>query len=156
MFNIVLLEPEIPPNTGNIIRLCANIDATLHLIYPLGFRIEDRQLQRAGLDYRHKALIRTHQDFRAFLETEGPHRLFAYSTKGQHWYSEVEYQKDDYFLFGPETRGLPDWILNQFTEKTLLRIPMVSRPNNRSLNLNNAVAVVAYEAWRQIGYKGAT
>ena len=150
MFHIALLEPEIPPNTGNIIRLCANTASQLHLIHPLGFSPDDKQLRRAGLDYHDWVQIQQHQDFKQFRQSIGSRRLFSFSTKGSHYYHEIAFQPDDVFLFGPETRGLPAEIL---AETQVLRIPMV--PNNRSLNLSNSVAIVLFEAWRQQEFRGA-
>ncbi len=150
MFHIVLFEPEIPPNTGNIIRLCANTGGSLHLIHPLGFALEDKQLRRAGLDYHEWATVLQYSNFQDFLTQRNPNRLFACSTKGTTRYDAVQYQAGDYLLFGPETRGLPAALFNTFTPEQTLRIPMVA--GNRSLNLSNAVAVVVYEAWRQLGY----
>jgi tRNA (cytidine/uridine-2'-O-)-methyltransferase len=152
MFHVVLYQPEIPPNTGNIMRLCANTGARLHLIEPLGFRLEDKELRRAGLDYREWAEVRTHASLERFLETVKPPRLLAFSTRAGRLYAEMDYQKDDALLFGPETRGLPQEILNGLPETRRLRLPLV--PGNRSLNLSNAVAVVVYEAWRQQGFSG--
>lgn len=149
MFHIALLEPEIPPNTGNIIRLCANTGSQLHLIHPLGFSPDDKQLRRAGLDYHDWVKIQQHPDFNQFCQSMSPRRLFSFSTKGQQYYHEMSFQPEDVLLFGPETRGLPPEIL---AETQVLRIPMV--PNNRSLNLSNAVAVVLFEAWRQQGFVG--
>lgn len=151
MFHVALLEPEIPPNTGNIIRLCANTGNQLHLIQPLGFEPDDKQLRRAGLDYHDWVQIQQHENFPLFLSQMQGRRIFAFSTKGSKYYQEITYQPEDIFLFGPETRGLPADVLLQATE--CLRIPMV--PNNRSLNLANSVAIVLYEAWRQNGFKGA-
>jgi tRNA (cytidine/uridine-2'-O-)-methyltransferase len=153
MFQVVLFEPEIPPNTGNIIRLCANTGSTLHLVHPLGFTLEERQLRRAGMDYRELACVREHSDFEAFLAAARPQRLFACSTRGVTPYAEVAFEPGDALLFGPETRGLPQAMLDAVEPARRLRIPMV--PGNRSLNLSNAVAVVLYEAWRQCGYAGA-
>lgn len=154
MFHVVLYQPEIPPNTGNIIRLCANTGARLHLIEPLGFRLEDRELKRAGLDYREYAEVQTHPDLTAFLATCRPARVFAFSTRALRRYSEVAYRADDALLFGPETRGLPAGILENLPEPQRLRLPL--KPGNRSLNLANAVAVVVYEAWRQLGFAGGS
>lgn len=150
MFHIVLYEPEIPPNTGNIIRLCANTGAQLHLIEPLGFEPDDRKLKRAGLDYHDWACVKRHSNLAAFLETIRPERLYACSTHGKKPYTSVTYQAGDAFLFGPETRGLPKDLLANLATNHVIRIPMV--PNNRSLNLSNAVAIVLYEAWRQLGF----
>ncbi|MEW6353720.1 MAG: tRNA (uridine(34)/cytosine(34)/5-carboxymethylaminomethyluridine(34)-2'-O)-methyltransferase TrmL [Pseudomonadota bacterium] len=153
MFHVALFEPEIPPNTGNIIRLCANTGTQLHLIKPLGFSPTDAKLRRAGLDYHDWARVRQHEDFAAFLEAVKPARLFACSTRGRRNYAEVSYQPGDAFLFGPETRGLPQTLLDSLPQDHILRIPMA--PNNRSLNLSNAVAIVLYEAWRQQEFAGA-
>lgn len=153
MFHVVLFEPEIPPNTGNIIRLCANSGGQLHLIKPLGFSPTDSKLKRAGLDYRDWASVHQHDSLDAFKATVRPTRLFALSTRGTRNYAEVSYQPDDALLFGPETRGLPQAMLDTFAQENILRIPL--RPHNRSLNLSNAVAVVLYEAWRQQGFAGA-
>ncbi len=146
MFHIVLFEPEIPPNTGNIIRLCANTGFQLHLIEPLGFEIDDKRMRRAGLDYHEWANVKIHKTYQEFKNSEQPERLFGLSTKGKAYYHEIEYQDGDFFIFGPETRGLPDWILQDIAEH-LLRIPM--KKDSRSLNLSNTVAVLAYEALRQ-------
>ena len=154
MIHIVLFEPEIPPNTGNIIRLCANTGARLHLIHPMGFAIDDKHLRRAGLDYHEFASVKEHKNFSAFQNTVKPTRLFACSTKGKTNYTELNYQKDDVFLFGPETRGLPKAILDEFDPKFVIRIPMLA--DSRSLNLSNTVAVILYEAWRQLGFVGTT
>lgn len=153
MFDIILYEPEIPPNTGNVMRLTANLGARLHLIEPLGFTLEDRQLRRAGLDYREWAEVRVHASLAACLAALEPPRVLAVSTRGRVPYVAVEFQPRDAFLFGPETRGLPDAALAAIPEAQRLRIPMY--PGNRSLNLSNAVAVVLYEAWRQQGFSGA-
>ena len=152
MFHIVLFEPEIPPNTGNIIRLCANSGSTLHLIHPLGFDLEDRNLRRAGLDYAELVGVREHANLAAFLQQQRPERLFACTTRGQCSYAEVQYRPGDALLFGPETRGLPTEVLDGIAPGERIRIPMV--PGNRSLNLSNAVAVVLFEAWRQQGFRG--
>jgi len=150
MLHVVLFEPEIPPNTGNTIRLCANTGATLHLVKPLGFRLDDKSLQRSGLDYHDLADIKIHASLEACLsELEGS-RLFAVETGGTRCYSEVRYQAGDAFLFGPETRGLPPSALRQAGPDNCLFIPM--RAQNRSINLSNAVAVVVFEAWRQLGF----
>lgn len=152
MFNVVLFQPEIPPNTGNIIRLCANAGAALHLIHPLGFELSEARVKRAGLDYHEMATVREHVDFDAFLREVAPPRLFALSTRGTHSYTEVQYQAGDAFLFGPETRGLPQALLDTLPADRVLRLPL--RPGNRSLNLSNAVAVLVYEAWRQQDFAG--
>lgn len=153
MFHLVLYQPEIPPNTGNIIRLCANSGTTLHLVEPLGFRLEDKQLRRAGLDYHEFARVTVHPDWATCRRTLAGSRLFALSTRGTCRYSEVAYRPGDAFLLGPETRGLPDELLAEFPPERRLRIPML--PHSRSLNLSNAAAVVVFEAWRQNGFAGA-
>lgn len=151
MFHVVLFEPEIPPNTGNIIRLCANSGVSLHLVQPLGFRLDDRQLRRAGLDYRERAVVTAHRTLTAFRDAVAPPRLFAFSTRGGHRYDAVDYQPGDALLFGPETRGLPQHVLDSMHPQDLLRIPMLG--DSRSLNLANAVAIVVYEAWRQNDFR---
>jgi len=153
MFHIVLYQPEIPPNTGNIIRLCANTGSALHLIHPLGFKLDDRKLRRAGLDYREWAAVREHDSLVAFRQDVNPLRLWGVSTRGAAVYSEASFQPGDAFLFGPETRGLPDEVLEGLGEAAVLRLPMTG--NSRSLNLSNTVAVLVYEAWRQQGFKGS-
>jgi tRNA (cytidine/uridine-2'-O-)-methyltransferase len=150
VFHIVLFEPEIPPNTGNIIRLCANCGAQLHLIEPLGFDVSDRQLRRAGLDYHQLARVHVHSSLSACLDALTPKNLYAFSTKGTADYSDMRYQAGDVLLFGPETRGLPENLLNQLPKTHILRIPMLE--DSRSLNLSNAVAIVVYEAWRQLDF----
>lgn len=152
MLEIVLVNPEIPPNAGNVIRLAANSGARLHLVEPLGFSMDDRQLRRAGLDYHELASVRVHRDWEACRAALGAARLFAVSTRGTVGYAEVRYAAGDALVFGPETRGLPPALLEAFAPERRLRLPM--RPGNRSLNLSNAVAVVAYEAWRQLGFAG--
>ena len=152
MFDIVLYQPEIPPNTGNIIRLCANTGMGLHLIQPLGFELSDKQCRRAGLDYHEWAEVRQHTDWNAFMSTVQPARLLAASTKGRHTYTQWQYHPGDAIVFGPETRGLPAAILDQLPPERVLRIPMVA--NSRSINLSNSVSVVVYEAWRQQGFEG--
>lgn len=155
MLDIVLYEPEIPPNTGNIIRLCANTGFRLHLIEPLGFDWDDKRLRRAGLDYSEFADVKRHTDWQAFTAQLGTQqRVFAVSTKGNTNYCEVHYQAGDVLVFGPETRGLPASILNATPEQQCVRIPM--KANSRSLNLSNSVAVLAYEAWRQLGFTQET
>lgn len=152
MFTIVLFEPEIPPNTGNIIRLCANTGAHLHLVRPLGFKLEDKQLKRAGLDYHEYASLVVHdnwQDCKAALTGK---RLFAITTKGSTRHSDVKFEANDVFVFGPETRGLPASVREEFSEEQRLRLPMLA--NSRSLNLSNSAAVILYEAWRQVGFTG--
>ena len=151
MLHIVLFQPEIPPNTGNIIRLCANTGAQLHLIRPLGFELDEKKVRRAGLDYRDLALVQEHDNLETFKENIKPRRIFAYSTKGNTCYTEPRYQTGDALLFGPETRGLPCDILESMPAGQLLRLPM--RANSRSLNLSNTVAIALYEAWRQLGFK---
>ncbi|RBP33503.1 tRNA (cytidine/uridine-2'-O-)-methyltransferase [Marinobacter pelagius] len=152
MLHVVLYEPEIPPNTGNIIRLCANTGCQLHLIEPLGFNLEDKQMRRAGLDYSEYATVKVHASYQAFLETEQPSRLFGLTTKGSRFYHEVSYQDGDYLMFGPETRGLPEEVRESLPETHRIRVPM--RPESRSLNLSNTAALVVYEAWRQLGFSG--
>lgn len=152
MFNIVLFEPEIPSNTGNIIRLCANAGTQLHLIKPLGFELDDKKLRRAGLDYHEWVAVKLHESLPAFLADIGPKRLFALSTKGQTNYSSVSFQVGDTFLFGAETRGLPAENLHQLGKHSLY-LPM--QADSRSLNLSNTVAIVLYEAWRQVNFIGA-
>jgi tRNA (cytidine/uridine-2'-O-)-methyltransferase len=153
MFHVVLFEPEIPPNTGNVIRLCANTGATLHLIKPLGFRLDDKGLQRSGLDYHDLASVKVHSDLDACLGELAGARLFAVETGGRRCYGDVLYRAGDAFLFGPETRGLPEAVLDRVGRESSLFIPM--RSKSRSVNLSNSVALVAYEAWRQIGFSGA-
>lgn len=153
MFEIVLYEPEIPPNTGNIIRLAANTGVRLHLVKPMGFTLRDRQLQRAGLDYGELAQVVVHADWNACRETLISRRMFAVSTRATQRYDVPIYREGDVFVFGPETRGLPGAILAAFPPQQLLRLPM--REGSRSLNLSNAVAVVIYEAWRQAGFDTA-
>jgi tRNA (cytidine/uridine-2'-O-)-methyltransferase len=153
MFELVLYQPEIPPNTGNIIRLAANTGCRLHLVKPLGFDLNDKQLRRAGLDYHEYAEVRVHDDWPACLAHFAGRRLFAFTTKGARGYAEADYQTGDVFVFGPETRGLPAEILAGFDAEQRLRLPM--RPGQRSLNLSNACAVVVFEAWRQTGFAGA-
>ncbi len=151
MFDIVLFEPEIPPNTGNVIRLCANTGCRLHLIQPLGFQLDNRQLKRAGLDYHEYASVQVHLDWPTLLQAL-PGRRFAFSTKARTRFDSVEYRPGDALIFGPETRGLPAELLASFDPQLRLRLPMVA--GSRSLNLSNAVAVVVYEAWRQNGFAG--
>ncbi len=151
-FDVLLYQPEIPPNTGNVIRLCANTGARLHLIEPLGFVMEDKQLRRAGLDYHEFAQVRIHPDLGTALAAIQPRRLFALSTRGTVRHDQPRYADGDAFLFGPETRGLPQDVLDAIPAPQRLRLPM--RPGNRSLNLSNSVAVVVFEAWRQSGFAG--
>ncbi|MFL6622689.1 MAG: tRNA (cytidine(34)-2'-O)-methyltransferase [Sulfurifustaceae bacterium] len=152
MFNVILYEPEIPSNTGNIMRLCANTGARLHLIEPLGFVLDDRRLRRAGLDYRDWAEVRTYPRLDPLLDRLAFPRLYAFTTRARRFYSDVQYREGDALLFGPETRGLPASLLERLPPDTLLRLPL--QPDNRSLNLSNAVAIVVYEAWRQLGFAG--
>ena len=151
--HVVLFQPEIPPNTGNVIRLCANTGAALHLVRPLGFELDDAKLRRAGLDYHEYARVSVHADLEAFVAAVAPARLLAVSTRGRTRYDSVVYQDGDALLFGPETRGLPQEIIDGLPEEQRLRLPM--RPGNRSLNLSNAVAVIVFEAWRQLGFAGS-
>jgi tRNA (cytidine/uridine-2'-O-)-methyltransferase len=153
MLDVVLYQPEIPPNTGNIMRLCANTGARLHLIEPLGFRLEDPLLRRAGLDYREWASVRVHPSLDAYLDTCSPRRLYACSTRGTEAYTSAVFRPGEGLLFGPETRGLPQGVLDELPMEQRLFIPM--QPGNRSLNLSNAVAIMVYEAWRQNGFAGA-
>ena len=150
MFEVVLVNPEIPPNTGNVIRLCANVGARLHLVEPLGFSMEDRLLRRAGLDYHELAEVHVHADWGACLAALGSRRLFAFSTRAERVYTDVRFEPGDAFVFGAETAGLPATTLEGFPRDRRLRLPM--RPGNRSLNLSNAVAVAVFEAWRQQGF----
>ena len=151
MFNVVLFEPEIPPNTGNIIRLCANTGAKLHLIHPLGFEMNAKELRRAGLDYIDWSIVYHYNNFEDYIEKNGFKSLYAISTKGKKYYSDCNFFKNDSFIFGPETRGLPKKILDKFETEKILKIPMLE--NNRSLNLSNATSIIIYEAWRQINFK---
>lgn len=150
--DVLLYQPEIPPNTGNAIRLCANTGARLHLIEPLGFDLQDKQLRRAGLDYHEYATLQVHASLQAALAAIAPRRLFALSTRGTQRYDQPGYAPGDAVLFGPETRGLPAEVLESLPPEQRLRLPM--RPHNRSLNLSNSIAVVVFEAWRQIGFAG--
>jgi tRNA (cytidine/uridine-2'-O-)-methyltransferase len=152
MFSLILYQPEIPPNTGNIIRLCANAGASLHLVEPLGFTLDDSKLRRAGLDYREFATVGVHENLDTCLAALDDPRVFGFSTRGTTRYDRPVYQAGDAFLFGPETRGLPGEILDSLPDDRRLRLPMV--PGNRSLNLSNAAAAVVYEAWRQHGFSG--
>ena len=152
MFQIALYEPEIPPNTGNIMRLCANTGCTLHLIHPLGFQLDAKKLKRAGMDYRDMANVQEHNNYQEFLDFIGESsRIFALTTKGSQQYSDVTFQADDIFLFGPETRGLPKSVLDTLTPRNKLRLPML--PESRSLNLSNTAAIMVYEALRQQNFK---
>ncbi len=152
MFHVLLFEPEIPPNTGNVIRLCANTGAALHLIKPLGFRLDDKSLQRSGLDYHDLASVQIHEDFSACLHSLAHARVFAVETGARHSHAAPTFRSGDAFLFGPETRGLPDSIVERVGRENALSIPM--RPQSRSMNLSNAVAVVIFEAWRQMNFAG--
>ena len=152
MFHIALYEPEIPPNTGNIMRLCANTGCTLHLIHPLGFDLDEKKLRRAGMDYRDMAVIQEHDDFSAFIATMGSDNIFALTTKGSVGHTTASFKPNDILLFGPETRGLPDDVLSQLDTKHRLRIPMLA--DSRSLNLSNTVAIMVYEALRQQNFNG--
>jgi tRNA (cytidine/uridine-2'-O-)-methyltransferase len=154
MFEIVLYQPEIPPNTGNVIRLCANTGCRLHLIEPLGFTLDDAKLRRAGLDYHEFAQVRLHNDLEAFTTAVAPSRLFAFSTRGAMRHDTPRFQPGDAFLFGPETRGLPAELLASLPAERTLRLPLV--PGNRSLNLSNTVAVALFEAWRQQDFAGGS
>ncbi|MDB1122752.1 tRNA (cytidine(34)-2'-O)-methyltransferase [Vibrio algarum] len=158
MLDIALFEPEIAPNTGNIIRLCANCGANLHLIEPLGFDLEEKKVRRAGLDYHDLARVKRHKDLAAFIdylenEREGSFRIFACTTKTTGHHVDANFQANDVLLFGPETRGLPADLIESLPLEQRIRIPMM--PDSRSLNLSNAVAIIAFEAWRQLGFKGA-
>ena len=155
MFNIVLVHPEIPPNTGNVIRLAANTGCALHLIEPLGFSMDDRQLKRAGLDYHEYAEVRCHTSWDAFIESAQPSRLrrFAFTTRGSSTFATMRWQPHDWLVFGSETAGLPEAVISAFSAAQRVRLPL--RPGQRSLNLSNAVAVAVFDAWRQHGYAGA-
>ena len=154
MFNVVLVHPEIPPNTGNVIRLCANSGCNLHLVRPLGFPIDHAKMRRAGLDYHEFASLQVHEDWENFLAAMRPARRFAMSTRGERRPSDCEFRPGDWLVFGSETAGLPPGVMASFTPHQTLRLPM--RPDNRSMNLSNAVAVVVYEAWRQNGFAGGS
>jgi tRNA (cytidine/uridine-2'-O-)-methyltransferase len=154
MFNIVLYQPEIPPNTGNIIRLCANTGCRLHLIRPLGFSLDDKQLVRAGLDYHEFAALHTYDTLQGCLSAFSVDRIFALTTKGAQSFYTNRYQPGDVFLFGPESRGLPHVELDKFDNRHRVRLPML--PHNRSLNLSNTVAVTVFEAWRQCGFESGS
>lgn len=153
MFHIILYQPEIPPNTGNVVRLAANTAATLHLVEPLGFNLDEKHLRRAGMDYAEFAAVRIHRDWQACREALAGQRLFALSTKGTRRFDTPAYRPGDGFVFGPESRGLPAELLAEFAPECRLRLPMV--PGNRSVNLSNTVAITIFEAWRQNGYAGA-
>jgi len=154
VFNVVLVNPEIPPNTGNVIRLCANSGCSLHLIRPLGFSLDHARMRRAGLDYHEFTALRLHDDWESFLVAERPARRFALSTKGGRRPSDCLFEPGDWLVFGSETAGLPAGVMATFTPEQTLRLPM--QPGNRSINLSNAVAIVVYEAWRQHGFIGGT
>ena len=153
MLDIVLYQPEIPPNTGNIIRLCANTGFALHLIEPLGFDWDDKKVRRAGLDYHEFAKVRRYPNLEAYIQACAPKRIFACTTKGKAFFADAQYQPGDALLFGPETRGLPDEIIQSLPPQQRVRIPML--PESRSMNLSNAVSVFVYEAWRQLAFEGA-
>jgi len=153
MLDVVLFQPQIPPNTGNIIRLCANSGFRLHLIEPLGFDLEDKKLRRAGLDYHEFAAIKRHKNFNAFVEQEKPKRILAITTKTDNFYGDVTFTAGDYLLFGSETAGLPEEVRVQIPDEDKIRIPMLKE--SRSMNLSNAAAVIVYDAWRQLGFVNA-
>ena len=153
MLDIVLYQPEMPPNTGNIIRLCANTGFKLHLIEPIGFDLDDKKLRRAGLDYLEFQSLQTHVCWEAYIERENPKNIYGLSTKGTRCFSSVQYQVGDCLLFGPETRGLPASLRENLGEQQVIRLPM--QPDSRSINLSNAVSIVSYEAWRQLGFIGS-
>jgi len=152
LLDLILYQPEIPPNTGNIIRVCANTGTTLHLVHPLGFTLDDKRLRRAGLDYHEFAQLREHASLQACLDSLPERRVYAVSTRARQNYTLAKYRAGDVFLFGPETRGLPQQLLDGWPAEQQLRIPM--QPGNRSLNLANSAAIVLYEAWRQLGFSG--
>lgn len=153
MLNVVLFQPEIPPNTGNIVRLCANSGYQLHLIEPLGFDIEEKKVRRAGLDYHEFAAVKRYPNFQAFVDAHPDTRMFACTTKGKDYHHQAEYKPGDSLVFGPETRGLPDDVLAIIGQQNWLRIPM--QADSRSMNLSNAVAVFVFESWRQLGFSGS-
>lgn len=153
MFDIALYEPEIAPNTGNIIRLCANCGANLHLIEPLGFDLEEKKVRRAGLDYHDLARVTRHANYAVFIDAMAGRRIFACTTKATQYHTQATFAPGDVLLFGPETRGLPQDLIQSLSDTQRLRIPM--QPDARSLNLSNAVAIIGYEAWRQLGFEGA-
>jgi len=153
MLDVVLFQPQIPPNTGNIIRLCANSGFRLHLIEPLGFDLEDKKLRRAGLDYHEFAALKRHKNFNDFVNSEQPQRILAITTKTNNFYQNVSFQTGDYLLFGSETSGLPENVRNQIPDQNKIRIPMLK--NSRSMNLSNAVSVIVYDAWRQLDFPNA-
>ena len=153
MLDVVLFQPQIPPNTGNIIRLCANSGFRLHLIEPLGFDFDDKKLRRAGLDYHEFAAIKRHKNFDAFVEQEQPKRILAITTKATNYYGDVNFTSGDYLLFGSETAGLPEEVRSKIPDEDKIRIPMLK--DSRSMNLSNAAAVIVYDAWRQLGFVDA-
>jgi tRNA (cytidine/uridine-2'-O-)-methyltransferase len=153
MLDVVLFQPQIPPNTGNIIRLCANTGFRLHLIEPLGFDLEDKKLRRAGLDYHEFAALKRHANYQSFIESEQPKRILAVTTKSTGYYGDVSFKTGDYLLFGSETGGLPEDVRQQIPDKDKIRIPMLK--DSRSMNLSNATAVIVYEAWRQLGFENS-
>ena len=153
MLDVVLFQPQIPPNTGNIIRLCANTGFRLHLIEPLGFDLEDKKLRRAGLDYHEFAALKRHANFQSFVESEQPERILAVTTKSTGYYGDVAFKAGDYLLFGSETGGLPEDVRQQIPDQDKIRIPMLK--DSRSMNLSNATAVIVYEAWRQLGFENS-
>lgn len=153
MLDVVLFQPQIPPNTGNIIRLCANSGFRLHLIEPLGFDLDDKKLRRAGLDYHEFAAIKRHKNYQAFIESEKPKRVLAITTKATNYYGDVNFAQGDYILMGSETAGLPEEVRQQIPDHDKIRIPMLK--DSRSMNLSNATAVIIYEAWRQLGFENS-
>ncbi|MDO6445013.1 tRNA (uridine(34)/cytosine(34)/5-carboxymethylaminomethyluridine(34)-2'-O)-methyltransferase TrmL [Colwellia sp. 1_MG-2023] len=153
MLDVVLFQPQIPPNTGNIIRLCANTGFRLHLIEPLGFDFDDKKLRRAGLDYHEFAATKRHKNFATFVESEQPKRILAITTKATNYYGDVSFTAGDYLLFGSETAGLPEEVRQQIPDQDKIRIPMIK--DSRSMNLSNATSVIIYEAWRQLGFKNS-
>ncbi|MDT0603780.1 tRNA (uridine(34)/cytosine(34)/5-carboxymethylaminomethyluridine(34)-2'-O)-methyltransferase TrmL [Thalassotalea castellviae] len=153
MLDVVLFQPQIPPNTGNIIRLCANTGFRLHLIEPLGFDFDDKKLRRAGLDYHEFAATKRHKNFAAFVESEQPKRILAITTKATNYYGDVKFTSGDYLLFGSETAGLPEDVRQQIPDQDKIRIPMIK--DSRSMNLSNATSVIIYEAWRQLGFENS-
>ena len=153
MIDIVLVQPEIPPNTGNVIRLAANSGARLHLVRPLGFSLDDKQLKRAGLDYHEYATLRVHGSWTEFRKAMGGRRMYAFTATATRLFTDVHYAADDVLVFGTESTGLPKEVLNEFAPDMRLRLPM--RPGNRSINLSNAVAIAVFEAWRQLGFAGS-
>ncbi|MDO6425603.1 tRNA (uridine(34)/cytosine(34)/5-carboxymethylaminomethyluridine(34)-2'-O)-methyltransferase TrmL [Thalassotalea sp. 1_MG-2023] len=153
MLDVVLFQPQIPPNTGNIIRLCANTGFNLHLIEPLGFDLDDKKLKRAGLDYHEFAAIKRHKNFANFVNSEQPQRILAITTKATNYYGDVSFSKGDYLLFGSETAGLTEEVRQQIPDKDKIRIPMIA--GSRSMNLSNATSVIIYEAWRQLGFENS-